>query len=817
MNQSFLLWYYTAGVKSAVGIAVTFLRFTLRKWNTLGLLATLFSPWKRDISPKNWLGFNPVKMIGLGFNNFLSRFLGMIVRSFVIAFGLFIFVFVFILACLILLSYLTAPFLLVIGIALTLFVSPGFGVFVVLLSILGFGAGMLAYTGRQKPEPYLELPLLQNEPWFPRVLARLGLEKKNISEELLSSQGAFLQYLGTLGIEPKTFERAILIERFAFEKRAKQKQFWLWENLVKKPIIGRGWKYAYTPHLDRYSVDLSLGDSSEYRNLDLVGRAEELKVATVILERPTQNSIVLVGEPGIGKQTFIHYLARLIRENAFSGTFYDDARVLVFDMGMAVSDATNQSEDIDGYMRLLFHEAMYAGNVILVIQNMDRFLGNDPSAHNFAPLMSEYLQSPTFRVIATASAENYHLLAKHDEQALKFFEPIYVRETTEDETLLILLQNFEELEKSQVVFSMQALESIISGSAKYNWSNPFPERSLDLAQEVLTYWRTSGTGLISPETVNAFITLKTGVPVGALGEGEKEKLLQLEELLHRRVIGQDEAITQVAEAMRKARAGFGDEKRPLGSFIFLGPTGVGKTETVKAFAESYFGSEESMIRLDMSEFQTPEAVDRLIGSREMNMQGQLTNIAREKPFSILLLDEVEKGYPKALDLFLQILDEGFVTDGFGEKVSFRNMIIIATSNAGASLIKSLVEQGAPLETIRKSVLDHIVENNIFRLEFLNRFDGLIFFEPLKSNELLEVVNLKLQSFADRLKKEKNISISFTPDVAVKIVEKGYQPEFGARSINRYMDDTIEDVVVKKIISGEAVSGTVLSFSADDLV
>ena len=268
--------------------------------------------------------------------------------------------------------------------------------------------------------------------------------------------------------------------------------------------------------------------------------------------------------------------------------------------------------------------------------------------------------------------------------------------------------------------------------------------------------------------------------------------------------------------MRKARTGFGDDKRPLGSFIFFGPSGVGKTETAKAFAESYFGSEDNMIRLDMSEFQTPESIDRLIGSRALGIPGQLIEAVREKPFSILLLDEIEKAYPRALDLFLQILDEGYVTDGYGEKVSFRNTIIIATSNAGAALIRSLVREKAPLAAIRKQVLDHIVENNLFRLEFVSRFDDIIFFEPLNQEELEAVTELKLKKFADRLKKEKNIVIAFAPDVVSRIIEKGFEPEFGARSLNRFIENAIEDVVVKKIIAGEVAEGGSLSVSGDDL-
>ena len=524
-----------------------------------------------------------------------------------------------------------------------------------------------------------------------------------------------------------------------------------------------------------------------------------------------------MGDPGIGKQTFIHYFARLIRENAFRGTFFDDSRVLLFDFGRAVGDATTQGSDPENFLRYLLSEAVMAGNIILVIENVDLFMGGEETGrHNFAPLLGEFLIYPGFRVIGTASASAYHALMKHDEHSLKYFEAVYMRETDADETLGILIDEFKEVEKKQIVFTMKGFEQIVENADRYNWETPFPERALDLAHEVLTYWRTTDESFITEATVDAFIALKTGIPQGAVGEEEKDKLLRLEELLHERVVGQDTAVTRVAEAMRKARAGFGNEKRPLGSFLFLGPTGVGKTETAKAFAESYFGSEDRMIRLDMSEFQTAESIDRLIGSQEKGLTGELTNALQENPFSLLLLDEIEKAYPQALDLFLQILDEGYVNDGFGKKVSFRSAVIIATSNAGAPLLKQLIEAGTPQEEIEKRMIDEVVNRGIFRLEFLNRFDGVVFFSPLQEQELLEVVGLKLRDLQARLKKEKNIALQFGEGVPEAIVAKGYRPEFGARSLNRFINDTIEDRVAKAIISGELANGGTLTLTPNDL-
>ena len=769
------------------------------------------------MSSRNWTGLHPILALQTIFENFISRFLGMIVRLMVIALGCAMLVLTILFGIVGFFIYLLSP-LFMVGGAVFLFINPIFSGALLLAGFTGAGSAFIGYTHRDREEPLTyDITSLAKRRWFGKLLGRLGLEKKELDSVILKDTESFVAHLSTLGVREETYQQAVRVEYEAAAERDRQDQLFSWERLVKQTPIGKGWRYAYTSHLDRYALDLSEFDPTQYAKLKFIGRGEELKLMILTLERPSQNSVLLVSDPGIGKMTLIHHVARLIRENFFMGTALGDTRVLLFDIGRAASDAANQGIDVDGAIRDLLAEGYYAGNVVLVIENIDTYLGEGQSHQNLAPVLGEFLSLPNFRLIATTTTGRYHALSSTNGQLFKFFETIYLRETNEEETLQILLAYARSVEGKDVIFSLPGLLSVIVQSSRYKWEVAFPERALDLAQEVLIYWQGNGEeSIIGPKTVEAFVSLKTGMPTGAIGSDEKDKLLRLEEYLHERVIGQDEAVRQVAEAMRKARAGFGDAKRPLGSFIFLGPTGVGKTETVKAFAESYFGSEEHMIRLDMSEFQTPEAVARLIGSEAMNMPGQLTDLIKEHPFSILLLDELEKAYPQALDLFLQVLDEGFITDAHGSKVSFRNTIIIATSNAGATIIREGMAAGLDISEIRKQVMDSIVENNIYRPEFLNRFDGVIFFEPLSDTELLRVTELKLRDFANRLKAEKNIAIEFAPGVAEKIVATGYEPEFGARSINRYIEDTIEDAVVNQIIAGTVAPGGTLSVSADDL-
>ncbi len=811
---NFFSWYYEKGLHEFLEIWKNFLKFVIQHFSIVELLLTLFSPWKKDVVVKNWRGWNPKKSLKVLFENIISRLIGSVVRIFVVLIGLILFSVIFLLGILLLILWISFPVVLVFLLykifAGSIFASLMMGGIAFYITVI-----ICSYYIETKI-PYAEMSLTQlyQQKFFERICNRLGTTKKALPKNIFKNIEILESFLKERSLTMEDFSFIVKWETAILDKKRSEKAFWRWENLDKIARIGVQWKYAYTVDLDKYSTDLSIYDQTEYRDIELNGRSAEVELLKLIMQRPDQNCAVIVGGPGIGKSTLIHSLAKQIRNNK-AETYFKNKRIVILDLGSVISDAVNNGGDTEGRIRNIFYEATYAGNVILVIEHFEQYMGKDSSIFHpdIAPVLSEFLAYPNFQLIATSSTKEYHQLIEKHDQIMKYFEVIEMHEPSEQDTVEILYSNLKNYEIGRVIFTHEAIKAVIKESNRYNWESPLPERAIDLAMDVLMFWeKKSEAFLINDQTVSDFLSLKTGTPHGEVKADERKKLLNLETILHKQVIGQEEAIKQVAEALRRARSGISNTEKPVGSFLFLGPTGVGKTETAKALAKTYFGDESKMLRFDMSEFQTPASIDRLLGSSQLNQQGRLVTEVKDNPYSLILLDEIEKAYPEILDIFLQILDEGFVTDAFGEKINFRNTMIIATSNAGASLIKEDVESGIEAESIKQHVIDYAISNNIFRVEFLNRFDGVIFFRPLNNNELANVVNLMLGKLSRRLLNEKNIDVEFSDDIGVKIIEKGYNSIFGARSLNRYIEDTVEDILARKIIAGEVKKGEKVKIS-----
>jgi len=821
--MNFIAWHYIQGTKKYIEIWKNYLVFFWWYFAVSRHFRSLFSAWKRDVSKVREPGLHPILWAQSALENLVTRFLGAIVRSFVVIAGIFVELVAVIIGLIMFFAWLLLPLFLFFGISAIFSLLKGNtsvaafeGVFL-LISIILTSISFKAFMASKRNLPAKNLAEMASQKWFSRVWQRIGKEPDDPGVYSVSNPELFREFLKNCDITPEEFQKIADWEAASEAEKEKKKKFWIPENLYNTAPIGQNWTYAYTVNLDKYATDLSEGDPTEYKKSKLIGHIQELELLELILIRPNQNSALIIGEAGVGKRTLVHTFADRVRKRTVSPLLVNK-RVLEINIGDIASGMTNQGE-IEDILRSMFYEATYAGNIILVFDNLEHYLQSDPKnpGEDISPVLTEYLPASTFQVIGLVNPSDFHQNIEKKEGLMKNFDKVQIEEMNSDQALDTLLYNLKEVENEKIIFSYQGLREIVKLADRYITDSPFPEKALDLMEETLLFWSQNPTDqYIGPQAVNEVVSKKIKVPIGEMQDKEKEKLINLEEVLHNRVVGQDFAVKQIAETMRRARIGMASSTKPMGSFLFLGPTGVGKTESAKALAEAYFGDEKRMIRLDMSEYQNQESVDRLLGSVEINMTGQLTNKVKENPYALLLLDEIEKAHPEILNLFLQILDEGWLTDAFGKKVNFRNLIIIATSNAGSDFIKESIDAGMEADELQGKLTDYVIKNGIFRPEFLNRFEGVIFFHPLNREEIQKVAGLQLERYAKKLKTEENVDIQFNPEIIQFVIEKGYDRKFGARSVDRFIQDRIGDSIVKKLISGEVKKGDSFIFGMNDL-
>ncbi|MFZ5982552.1 MAG: AAA family ATPase [Patescibacteria group bacterium] len=813
----FLLWHYSSGI---VGFFRNWKNFLSFVWYYFGVkihLFSLFSSWHRDISRVPKVGFHPILLLESFLENIFTRLIGASVRLLVIGLALLLEILILFFGLLLFLVWISWPILLLGSLSpllsLDAFSPAGLSCLAVTIFYLFILAlSFLSFVGKRKNYSEMSFKELSQESWFSRVWNRIGKSEVKITPQMASDIGSLESYLRSCEITLDEFEKIIVWETNTFLEKKRKRRFWLKENLFSCLPIGRNWPYAYTRNLDCYSQDLSQNDFSQYKDSELIGKNKELAQAELVLTRPSQNSLIITGEPGVGKETIIHTLAKNIRHNKIQEAL-SNKRILKLDLKSLL---INSKTDVEKTLHKVFFEATQAGNVILVIEDIHEYL-EDERYKSFSSIISDYLEYPSFQIIGTTTPSDFHNLLSQHPEIMKSCEKIQISQTSPQDTLSILLYKLKPIEKNRVLFTYQALREIVELSERYISDSPFPEKALDLLEETSLYWKNNPSQrFVDKSLVEKVVSNKLGVPLGDLGQKESRKLLNLEETLHQRVVGQDFAVEQIAEVVRKTRIGMSEDKKPLGSFLFLGPTGVGKTETAKALAEAYFGNEERMIRLDMSEYQGPDAVEKILGYSFTEKRGQLPNQVKDSPHSILLLDEIEKAHPGVLDLFLQVLDEGQITDSFGEKINFRNLIIIATSNAGSDKIKECLENNLPAEEIQKVLIEHLIDSGQFKPEFLNRWNGAIFFHPLSSEDIEKIASLMLAKYAKRLKEKENIEITFPPELTGLIAQKAFDPTFGARAIGRFIENNVGSVITKKIISGEIKNGADMTFDVKDL-
>ncbi|MDA0264087.1 MAG: ATP-dependent Clp protease ATP-binding subunit [Chloroflexi bacterium] len=643
-----------------------------------------------------------------------------------------------------------------------------------------------------------------------------------------------------------------------------------------------------TPTLDQLGIDLTVAAKSE--KLDpVIGREKEIERMIQILSRRTKNNPVLVGEPGVGKTAIVEALAQQIGRGDVPDTL-QGKRLVTLDMGALVA-GTKYRGEFEERLKKVIEEIKTAGNCVLFIDEIHTIVGAGAAegAVDASNILKPSLARGEIQCIGATTLDDYRKYVERDPALERRLQPVRVEEPSDDDTVAILMgirSKYEDHHKVDI--TDEAIRSAAVLAQRYISDRFLPDKAIDLIDEAGSRVRLRGSvtpasvkdamqvleqvrkdkdeaiasqqyeaaaelrdqelrqnedldtlekewqegqnkerRVVTEDDIAEVVSMWTGIPVSRLAEEETERLLQMEAELHKRIIGQDEAIISVSKSVRRARSGLKDARRPIGVFMFLGPTGVGKTELVRALAEFMFGDEDNMIRLDMSEFQERHTVARLIGAPPgyvgYDEGGQLTEAVRRKNYCAVLLDEIEKAHPEVFNILLQIFDAGQLTDARGRKVDFRNSILIMTSNLGSDLIKRETSLGFSAMTtdsqtdasayarMKEKVLEEV--KRFFRPEFLNRIDSTVVFHQLTQPEILEIVDLMMNQVRGELA-EKDIELEITEAAKIHLGEKGFDPVLGARPLRRLIQDEIEDSLSDEVLSRRLVAGDVAYIDMD---
>ena len=581
-------------------------------------------------------------------------------------------------------------------------------------------------------------------------------------------------------------------------------------------------KHSETRVLDQYSRDLTLLAASGSFD-PVIGRDEEIRRSVQILSRRSKNNPVLIGEPGVGKTAVAEGIAAYI-----AGSDAPDSmagkRLVALDLP-ALLAGTKYRGDFEERVKAVLKDVKKAGDVILFIDEMHTMIGagSAEGAIDAANILKPALGRGEVQIIGATTPEEYRRHIEKDAALERRFQPVKIAEPSRGDSLKMLGAVRQSLEKHHgVKISDAALTAAVDLSARYINDRFLPDKAIDLADEAAAHIRVSGGGLVTAEDIAGIVSLWTGIPVANLSADETKRLCNMESILHRRVIGQNEAVTAVSRAIRRGRVGLSDPDRPIGSFLFLGPTGVGKTELCRALAEAVFGESDAMIRLDMSEYMEKHAVSKLIGSPPGYVGyedgGQLTERVRRKPWSVVLFDEIEKAHEDVWGILLQIMDDGRLTDSAGRVVSFRNTIIVMTSNVGAKSISDgrprmgfTPDGGDEAQLMRARINEEL--RRTFKPEFLNRIDETIVFRRLSRAEIRSIAERMLLTVAERFK-ALGMTLSVPDQVVDFLAERGYDEKYGARPLRRAIRSMIEDKAAELMLTDSLGRGDTVQACID---
>lgn len=606
-------------------------------------------------------------------------------------------------------------------------------------------------------------------------------------------------YLLKLDLKLSDFEQTLIyLER----RREIWRKVLIWdENFSIHHLRGvnRGWLGAPTPALDTIGEDLTKKAAlGEYKDFTFIRGSKVVEDIVNILSQSSGRNVLVVSLPGAGKSAIIRHLAKQIIAGDAPPALATK-RLVLLDLTRLLSGVQTQGE-LAQRVKDIFEEIEFARNVIVVIEEIHELgMGEAGSSLNLYSLMQPYLESDKFQFLGTTEPENYSRILEKNGSFARIFRKVELAPASDMDTLKILESRSIDAQKNlRVKVTFIAIKTAIELAGKFIRDRVAPDGAISVLKEALAE---PVNGWVTKDVIRKVVSSRVKVPLLEIGNADKQRLLNLEDELHLKMIGQDQAVKAVSDALRRSAIGMSDDGRPIGSFLFVGPTGVGKTELAKTLAEVYFKTQGAFIRFDMSEYQNPESVSRLIGASGEG--GLLTEAVRNRPYALLLLDEFEKADPRILTLFLQVLDDGRLTDGAGRTIDFENTIIIATSNAASLTIAQGLQQGKSMESIDRQVNDEILK--IFKPELINRFDDIVIFKPLSEDELQKIVQIKLKTLQNQMK-EKGYLVEFDGALVSELAKKGFDPVLGARPLRRLIQDTLEAKLSRLILENKLVKG-----------
>jgi ATP-dependent Clp protease ATP-binding subunit ClpA len=713
------------------------------------LLKTLFQPWRNLIVKKTTIGFSLNDWANRLFFNLISRTIGAFMRSSIIIFY-FIFqtLFIILLPFIILIFFLFLPF--------------------------SYLLSLFQKTFQEKKNIF---------------------KKKFIESHLLNKEN--------LSFVENWFEKY-------YQQHLEKISWWKLSNLFSYPPLARDWAVGYTPILDQYTTDLATSIYLHHIK-NMVDREKEIEKIEQILTKSIENNVMIVGEEGVGKHTIIDALAKKIylgKTNAF--LMY--RRILKLNMEKILNEYVDQKQR-ENFFEKLLKEAEQAKNIILFIDNIDKYITTNQERIDLTVSIEKYSKNNFIQIIGITTPFAYQSFIFPNEKINRIFNKVDVYEVTYQEAENILLDSVFAFENHyEVSIFYETVKEVIEKSEFYLTYIPFPEKAVDLLDTACVYAKQNHSNIITPEIINIVLSEKTHIPT-TLTKQIKEKLLNLETLLFSRIIQQDEAIKKLSSALRGSFLLVGKRKKPLATFLFLGPTGVGKTETAKTVADVFFAgvqmpnlgvsTNKYLLRFDMSEFQSKYDIQKLIG--DDLRPGLLTQTIREQNYGVLLLDEIEKADKDLINIFLTIIDEGYFVDGQGKRVDCKNLIIIATSNAGSDFLYSQIN---PINSI--NFIDQLIKQNIFSPEFLNRFDGVIAFQSLNQQSIKILTKKIISQISIDVFKLHKIKVVVSEETFETLSQKGYDPRFGARNLERVIRDEIEDKIAKLILEDKMKPGEIIN-------